>query len=83
MVFPFPLTEPKKKEERHQHFSSIDITLQSDSLDLNRRWQLKAGVYPKQDNNVRDGGFPTNSSLAGPSPSCYVYMLSPHSPLAC
>jgi hypothetical protein len=35
MVFPFPPTELKKKEERHQHFSSIDITLRSDSLDLN------------------------------------------------
>jgi hypothetical protein len=69
--FILPFTEPKKKEERHQHFSSIDITLRSDSLDLNRRWQLKAGVYPKQDNNVRDGGFPTNSSLAGPFPSLY------------
>jgi hypothetical protein len=65
-------TEPKKKEERHQHFSSIDITLRSDSLDLNRRWQLKAGVYPKQDNSVRDGGFPTNSSLVGPFPSYIV-----------
>ena len=62
----------RKKEERHQHFSSIDITLRSDSLDLNRRWQLKAGVYPKQDNSVRDGGFPTNSSLAGPFPSYIV-----------
>ena len=50
--FHFAPTEPKKKEERHQHFSSIDITLRSDSLDLNRRWQLKAGVYPKQDNSV-------------------------------
>ena len=49
MAIPFLLapTKPKKKEERHQHFSSIDITLQSDSLNLNRRWQLKAGVYPK------------------------------------
>ena len=61
----------RKKEERHQHFSSIDITLRSDSLNLNRRWQLKAGVYPKEDNSVRDGGFPTNSSLACPSPSLY------------
>ena len=69
--FHFSPTEPKKKEERHQHFSSIDITLRSDSLDLNRRWQLKAGVYPKQDNSVRDGGFPANSSLVGPSPSLY------------
>ena len=67
--FHFPLYRTEKKEERHQHFFSIDITLQSDSLDLNRRWQLKAGVYPKQDNNVRDGGFPANSSLAGPFPS--------------
>ena len=66
-----PLHQIEKKEERHQHFFSIDITLRSDSLDLNRRWQLKAGVYPKQDNSVRDGGFPTNSSLAGPSPSLY------------
>ena len=70
--FFFPFTEPKKKEERHQHFSSIDITLRSDSLYLNRRWQLKAGVYPKQDNSVRDGGFPTNSSLVGPFPSYIV-----------
>ena len=69
--FHFPLYRTEKKEERHQHFFSIDITLQSDSLDLNRRWQLKAGVYPKQDNSVRDGGFPTNSSLAGPFPSLY------------
>ena len=69
--FHFALYRTEKKEERHQHFSSIDITLRSDSLDLNRRWQLKAGVYPKQDNNVRDGGFPINSSLAGPSPSLY------------
>ena len=69
--FHFPLYRTEKKEERHQHFFSIDITLRSDSLDLNRRWQLKAGVYPKQDNSVRDGGFPTNSSLAGPFPSLY------------
>jgi len=40
---------------------------------LNRRWQLKAGVYPKQDNSVRDGGFPINSSLAGPFPSLYCF----------
>ena len=67
--FLFSLYRTEKKEERHQHFSSIDITLRSDSLYLNRRWQLKAGVYPKQDNSVRDGGFPTNSSLVGPFPS--------------
>jgi|GEM_PF-3047460 len=73
-LFPFILPQPnrKKKEERHQHFFSIDITLRSDSLDLNRRWQLKAGVYPKEDNSVRDGGFPANSSLAGPFPSYIV-----------
>jgi len=67
--FHFALYRTEKKEERHQHFSSIDITLRSDSLDLNRRWQLKAGVYPKEDNSVRDGGSPTDSSLAGPFPS--------------
>ena len=39
---------------------------------MNRRWQLKAGVYPKEDNSVRDGGFPANSSLAGPFPSYIV-----------
>ena len=33
--FSLPPDRTEKKEERHQHFSSIDITLRSDSLDLN------------------------------------------------
>ena len=78
MAVPFhfyPTETKKKKEERHQHFSSIDITLRSDSLDLNRRWQLKAGVYPKQDNSVRDGGFPVCSSHNGSF--SIILLLSP------
>ena len=73
--FLFSLYRTEKKEERHQHFPSIDITLQSDSLDLNRRWQLKAGVYPKQDNSVRDGGFPVCSSHNGSF--SIIILLSP------
>ena len=69
--FFIPLDRTEKRNNNTLPSRQI-LLLQSDSLDLNRRWQLKAGVYPKQDNSVRDGGFPINSSLAGPSPSYIV-----------
>ena len=67
-------TEPKK-EERHQRLFGTDIALRSDSLDQFDCGNLRPGL-PKQDNSVRDGGFPLALHTAGPCPSLSLYCIS-------
>ena len=74
--------EKQKKRSSNVNASPAPISL----LLRTRHWSERCNVLRLRcHSNGSSSGwwwFPTNSSPAGPSPSCYVYMLSPHSPLA-